>query len=300
MLTYKEEWAREPYSKIPPENYLIPHLGQRKLLIAEIDFLNNYGDMSNEVVYAGAGPGYHIAKLADLFPRKIFYLYDPREFAPELAEYKNIYLHQEYFTDEIAAKYKGSGVLFISDIRTAEKSGGDFEEEVIANLEQQARWCNIMKPKMASLKFRMPFKTGEIEYFDGIIRLQAWVGIDSAETRLWTTCKNKKKYIYEEYSEKMFYFNRHLRLGPYRCGQPECMDYCNDCAIEWQVWREYYGKRKFNIDCEEFTIGPHGKLRDLPLKQRIKQLKPETLQFYNLYLKNEDNKIKLNKKIFRN
>ena len=62
----------------------------------------------------------------------MFYLYDPREFAVGLAEMKNVQLFREYFTDEIAAKYRGC--LFISDIRTSEKQGENFEDEVAKNL----------------------------------------------------------------------------------------------------------------------------------------------------------------------
>ena len=286
MLEYDKKWKREPYSEIKPEYYMIPHLGQRKLLIAEIEFIAEYSHLSNDVVYAGAGPGYHIVQLAELFPKKMFYLYDPREFAPELREAKNVKLFKEYFTDKTAALYKNS--LFISDIRT---SGSNFEEEVMYNMDQQRKWCEIMKPIMASLKFRFPFFSSSlleerIEYFTGRIMLQPWVGRDSAETRLWTNCKKYKKYDPQEYTEQMFYYNKCLRLGTYNIGQ-----------LTWKKYKEVTGSTDILSDkrIQSFNIGPHGKMRDLPVEERVKALKQETLEFYVKYHEHEHKKNVVNK-----
>lgn len=307
MLCLPDNCKREKYSKIQPDHYLIPHLGQRKLLIAEIAFLV-YNNNCDTIVYAGAGPGVHMKEIAVLFPKKMFYLYDPRPFAPELKDFKNLVLFQDYFTDESASYYgsKFKNVLFISDIRT---SGNDFEGEVMFNLTQQMKWCELIKPYMASLKFRLPFNCDKsIKYYDGQIRLQAWVGIDSAETRLWTNCQNLIEYDCKEYEEKMFYFNKHLRLGDYNEGQCKPMDFCNDCAIEWLTWQAYaekYGKTS-EWCCDQvvnnpqsISIGPHGKYRDMPIHKRLIELREEATEFHKIYNVNEEKRDKVNKAVFR-
>jgi len=301
---FDENWPCLKYSKLPNENYTIPHLGQRKLLIGEVDFLTEYYYHSDKVVYAGAGPGVHIEILATLFPKKMFYLYDPREFYQPLYDIKNVKITQDYFKNKDAKKFKK--VLFISDIRT---SGTNQEEEVEFNLKQQKIWCDIMKP-MASLKFRLPFGSNKsIEYYDGIIRLQPWVGIDSAETRLWTDCKSLKKYSCTEYEEKMFYFNKNLRAGDYDVGQQN-MDKCNDCCIEWCTWLKYVKLMNGQINeistyinnnkLQNIKIGPHCMLSNLPLSERRIQLAEEINKFVDHYKLEEQKKEVYNKPTKRN
>ena len=53
------------------------HLGQRKLLLTEVNFLTNYSDLSKNINYIGAAPGHHIEFLSTLFSDHTFYLYDP-------------------------------------------------------------------------------------------------------------------------------------------------------------------------------------------------------------------------------
>jgi hypothetical protein len=43
------------------------HLGQRKLLLTEVNFLTNYSDLSKNIIYIGAAPGHHIEFLSTLF-----------------------------------------------------------------------------------------------------------------------------------------------------------------------------------------------------------------------------------------
>lgn len=59
------------------------HIGQRKLLLSEVDFLTDYARKGDTVVYAGSAPGIHLPYLASLFHSKAlrFELYDPRKFS---------------------------------------------------------------------------------------------------------------------------------------------------------------------------------------------------------------------------
>ena len=89
------------------------HLGQRKLLLTEVNFLTNHGDLSTNIIYIGAAPGHHIEFLSVLYPNHTFYLYDPRDFAIE--ETDNILIFQKYF--ELNDVQDIDNFILISDIR---------------------------------------------------------------------------------------------------------------------------------------------------------------------------------------
>jgi len=299
ILYYDDSWPLAKFTGIPQQRCMIPHLGQRKLLINEVAFLHLHGNLSDKVLYVGAAPGPHINVLADLFPNHKFYLYDPREFDTNLNLKLNVKTYQKYFTDQEALKYKKC--LFISDIRTG---GTDFEKEVEYNLTQQKKWCDIIEPVMTSLKFRMPFtKTDKIiPYYRGKICLQSWCGIDSNETRLWTDCKKQTNYSTHDFEQRMFHYNLNLRLGDYDIGQLNIpgMDACNDCAIEYHTWSLIGDPRELvNKYPQSFNISPHGLLNHLSVEERVKKLEKETEIFYNKYHKNEEIKALLNKETKR-
>lgn len=292
ILYYDETWPEVDYTGIPESNYMIPHLGQRKLLINEVAFLQLYKNRSKQVVYVGAAPGPHIVVLANLFPDNKFYLYDPRPFDENLKKQKNVKCFQQYFTDKNAIKY--SKCLFISDIRT---SGTDHEQEVLANLDQQKKWCELINPVMASLKFRMPYtkQNTKVEYYTGKIALQCWEKIESNETRLWTDCSKQKIYNSHEFEKRMFHYNLNLRLGDYDVGQLKYpgMDSCNDCAIEWCTWKSLGDPEKLiKLYSQSFDKPPHGMCSHLTASERKIKLASETKKFYERYHNNEK-KIKL-------
>lgn len=170
------------------------HLGQRKLLMSEIEFLTIYWDpiaIPRPIcVYAGAAPGTHIKILSMLFPAVTFHLYDPREF--EIQETEMIKIYQEYFTDEVASRYSDRGdVFFVSDIRTAnhkemdekklieygikkdkkgkpigsasvirailDESRIENEDQIWGDMSMQQNWVLIMNPEHALLKLRFPY-----------------------------------------------------------------------------------------------------------------------------------------------
>ncbi|CAE8637950.1 unnamed protein product, partial [Polarella glacialis] len=102
------------------------HWGQRKLCLAELEFLTQFASEASRLVYAGAAPGDHLAFLCRLFPEIQVDGYDPRPFSasavPPLAP-PNLRVHQVCFTDEVArqiASEADAPILFVSDIRTAD------------------------------------------------------------------------------------------------------------------------------------------------------------------------------------
>jgi hypothetical protein len=179
---------RIPYRAIltPDELRLsknVIHLGQRKLLISEIEFLTEVLSTNNAtamVVYAGAAPGSHIVHLAEMFPSIRWELYDTNKFAGPLHRHPNVNLYHEYLTPELAAKsYHPGTTYFISDIRTQTDDDAIKRDNLLVNHILQA-----LNPISAILKFRLPFSPGMTPFPAGQIRLQPWTSHDSTECRL--------------------------------------------------------------------------------------------------------------------
>ena len=164
------------YSRNESQKELIIHHGQRKLLLSEIRFITKYGHLSDNIIYAGSAPGHHIKYLSLLFPKHIFYLYDPNPF--KINETSNIKIFNEYFTkklsNEITNKFKNNNFLFISDIRTADyrhMTHIENEKCIDKDNQWQYEWIKIMKPIVSMIKFRLPYPDvikGSTKYFKGI------------------------------------------------------------------------------------------------------------------------------------
>ena len=192
------------------------HLGQLKLLISEIMFLTKKSKHVNKVVYVGAAEGYHIAKLADMFPNLTFDLWDPGRFTVESR--KNINIFNKFFTNKEAITYKNQDILFISDIRTLdiakfrkEKRIDKIDQLIENDNDMQLKWIQIINPKYAFLKFRPPYKPGKTKYLRGTIYLQCYSPM-STETRLMTNNYiDLTEYDNIEFDEKMAYFNCFMR-----------------------------------------------------------------------------------------
>jgi len=241
------------------------HLGQLKLFFSELIFLSMHAKPKDKVIYIGAAPGYHITKLADLFPDVMFDLWDPRNF--EVESRPNITVHQSFFTDTIATAYTGTGerILIMCDLRTLtigklkkQKDIDRMDELVDDDMKMQRRWCQIIKPAYAYLKFRLPYEIPKTKYLAGTIYLQPYSKI-STETRLLT--KNyTDQIVYDniEFQEKLAYHN-----GYTRCQSKEYPKWYNimekyhlvnnwDNAFAIRI-THYYLKKIKKINSEEAT-----------------------------------------------
>jgi hypothetical protein len=225
------------------------HVGQRKLLLSEVDFLTDYARPGDTVVYAGSAPGTHIVFLAQLLQSKRlrFALYDPRRFAPGLETATRISLHTEFFTDETAQRYANrDDVLFISDVRTGATEGEEFPSEsaVGEDMTAQMQWVRLMNPRAAMLKFRLGYDApGSVEYLAGERRLQAWAPSSSTEMRLVVSRPyDTTIYDVKDNEGRMFFLNH---MAAFDHGIPlrlvRGLDYCFDCATEARIWYRYIG-----------------------------------------------------------
>lgn len=248
-LSRQPDIRRLPYRERISTPLLTIHSGQRKLLIIEIEFLTKYACMGSTVVYAGAAPGRHIRCLSTLFPECTFELYDPLPFSRVLENVPRISLHREYFTDKTAEKYLdiNSSVLFISDIRSGDSKEGDFDDHIASNMQAQQRWVEIIQPKRALLKFRLPFIAGSTQYLDGTLLLQPWAPEMSAELRLDTDGTKYKSYDHTEIEQRMYRHNIITRVQNFHHPvHARGIDHCYDCTTEVTILHNFLVHRGKN------------------------------------------------------
>lgn len=252
------------------------HIGQRKLLLSEIQLLTEWYDKNNGhpiLLYVGAAPGTHLILLSYMFPNVFFILYDGAKFDPELKKYPNIYeIHegqQGFVTTDLVKslkpKLENKNLLFVSDIRLGEENENKFEAGVTRDMKLQEDWMEILKPKMSLLKFRMSYhmKHGDkLEYTNGKILYGIWPKPTSGETRLLVTRQDigkKRSYDYKDYEESMFFHNKYQRPYCYADILPALKKYiystennvycpCYDCVAELMVLLKYSQVMKVSFD----------------------------------------------------
>ena len=204
------------------QNKAIKFNGQRKLILALVDFVEYVGVSDGTLLYVGGAPGDIVVDLAKLYPKLTIHIYDPKPF--NIAETEQIKLFQrEFGSEEDIVLYKNiSNVLLFSDIRTANEDtdlyhkvnlpNSTFEDHVYYDLELQKKWVEQIDPLHSSLKFRFPYNKSSVSYFDGVQRLQAWFRPMSTETRLIVNRDSlQKTYNLSIYENIMFTYNMNFR-----------------------------------------------------------------------------------------
>lgn len=237
-LPYSRTLTAESLGQLPYEKYdvdinTLPHFGQRKLLLSELEFLCVCAAENTDVkcvVYAGAAPGNHIPVLADIFHEYSFILIDPSPFCVQLKDYARrstgrVKLIQDLFSENVASRLKliPHGFLFVSDIRntSVSREEGNNDRVVQQDMDLQRQWVTELRPARSMLKFRLPFARFEnktcvnrdFEYLAGDIYLQAFSRPGSAETRLITQTLAPgmsvplQTHDCERYEKQMRFFN---------------------------------------------------------------------------------------------
>jgi len=248
------------YRPLPDLKRTVLHWGQKKLFISELDFLTDYSDDGDTVVYVGAAPGTHLIYLSDLFPTLKFILYDGRDFDPGLYSHPQFELRQMFFTDSECMRFfdlNKSNVLLISDIRTGNmetETEDDIELIVANNMKEQEQWYRLCQPKKALFKFRLPYYFSNnpvlkddkmtFPYLDGIVRIQAFPRKGSAEGRLIPNGKMTNWNIKE--IEDRFMTHNLYRAAFYEHEPIVGCDHCYDCTQEIYMWKKYI--ERFGVD----------------------------------------------------
>lgn len=201
------------------------HLGQRKLMLSEMQLLNEYyklypTDSVITIISVGSAAGHHLIQLNEMYPKTKWILIDPSPFDKRLFNRPETYrIINKLFTDDICEQLKkelkDEKFLFVSDIRRGEK---DFEDGIIRDMQLQYDWLKKLLPLLSLLKFRMNYKMKKgdtLPYLNGDLLYGIWATPVSGETRLLVKQEdiNKKDKIYNfnDYEEIMFYHNKNER-----------------------------------------------------------------------------------------
>ena len=205
--------------------------GQRRLFLAELEFLTLHPPTPHPtptspspspplIIYAGGAPGQHLGYLARLFPTLHFHLYDPSPF--HVPPSPTLHLHPHPFTDEVALTYAGADAHFISDVRSADvyrASVDEVERAIEQDMADQMRWVEVMAPKRALLRFRLPWREGRTMYLRGDLHLPVWGSQTTTECRLVPEVPLiYTSYEHRRYEEQMFHFNTRHRVQMYERG----------------------------------------------------------------------------------
>lgn len=243
------------------------HLGQRKLLLSEVQFLSMYYSRNTKhpvVLYVGAAPGSHLLFLHALFPHVKFFLYDGAPFDARLRLQPDVFeLHNKFFTLETCLGLRStlprstlSNLLFISDIRLSAASSIKFERQVQRDMEQQADWVRALRPQYSLLKFRFPYLSHDakpMSYLKGDLYYGVWPKATSGETRLLVSrsgAEQVQKYDFKAYEENLHFHNvvrrRHCFAGQLKLSEDinkliEGGGYCScyDCLSELTIFKTY-------------------------------------------------------------
>lgn len=254
---------RAPYQRRTDEIKTIAHVGQRKLLLTEVEFLSRFAQPRDAIVYAGAAGGSHQEILGSMFPELLFVLYDPNPFSIRPTAQREI--HQDFFTiqtaEQLSLRFQQEGrrVLFLSDVRRVERSLPELQQQelIVSDLEEQRIWMEVLRPAAALLKFVMPYPIpgipSHLDYSDGKIFLQPWVGATSTETRLLVLDhRTRTTYDVKQYEEVMAYHNQVGRTTYFEAIEGVPSDqigcHCYDCAAELFILYEYARRHRPDLD----------------------------------------------------
>jgi hypothetical protein len=255
-VSLKSDWIQEFVNKHGHERKA--H-GQMKLLcsnllgLALVEQHLEKRQAKIQLVVAGASPGTHMLVLLRHVSRWMeqrnvrMTLYDPAPLDAELQQIVNdsngiMQFEQRVFKDRDAEQWvreKGHDCLvFFSDIRSSihrknEHMSAD-EDLIAADMQAQKTWVELMQPDYCMLKFHAPHATRDkaqvdksIRYLDGVLYEQAYVGLFSAEYRLF--CRKAdigkaREYETAEIEGHAFFHTHHTRLGTYAVNR-ESMKY---------------------------------------------------------------------------
>lgn len=250
-LVYSHMIRLRDYIKI--ENDKLPTRSYNddiRLLLAELNFINryvNYEARPVRIIYIGAAPGFHLAKLMRMFKFQgneciYFDLYDDQVLHPDLEQYINenpdqVTMYRELFTVETCERYDNStdDIYLITDHRDPKYSkdpifGSDKdaknkwqvekESSYMADMELQKDICIRLRPKYACLRFRPPHFYDKITsddesmvYLSGVCWLMLYGDLKSTESRLVTSDYDNVNYKWniKTYQHRLNYYNAEVR-----------------------------------------------------------------------------------------
>lgn len=245
-MIHLREYIKIEKDKRPTRNYN----DDIRLLLAEINFITRYVKYEERpvrIIYIGAAPGFHLAKLMKMFKFNedeciYFDLYDDQPLHPDLEQYiienpDQVTMYRELFSVDTAERYDNStddiylitdqrdpkfskDPIFGSDKDAKEKWQVEKEASYAADMELQKNICIRLQPKYACLRFRPPhFYTGitpddeAMIYFSGVCWLMLYGDLKSTESRLVTSNYSTVDYKWniKTYQYRLNYYNAEIR-----------------------------------------------------------------------------------------
>lgn len=149
------------------------HMGQRKLLFSEIEFLykvSKYVNISDcLLIYIGASPGIHLHIIKQLFPDIYLVLYDKKKIKLDFKDNLIIFDGSDgLFNDskiedllKLQIKLSKKYILLISDIRNDDSVKNEYS--IWEEMQDQQRWGIKLNADFMLLKFRLPWLNKYIE-----------------------------------------------------------------------------------------------------------------------------------------
>jgi len=259
------EAQRSRYKRRNNEWKSVSNDNQKNSLLPEIEILTKF--KVRNVLYASNNKIQHIEKLAKLFSNINFILVSPHNYEINL---DNLKIINNEFTDEIAKRYKISNMIFICNMSynyknykinaNNEELNDNTKELMLENIENQIKWCQIIKPVASLLNFKLPWDDDTTKYFDGTLFYPVYGSSTDTETKMLVTdYDTMKEYRNNWYEEVMFHFNSVMRTAYYDLNftnelnetnmdehSVTYLDHCYDCSAELFILNNYI--KKFKID----------------------------------------------------
>ena len=234
---------------------LNPYIGQLKLFIMLVQFLNlYYKESGTTVIYPGFSPGHSLFLINDMFPNIQWILIDKSTHnKPDsnLIKLENVKFFDEYLDKKNINKFKrmckDKYTLLVSDIRVETS-----EESIKTDNDLQLFWHRTLNPDYSCLKFRLHriCKTKKYLYLHGEIFLQGFSPPSSTETRLHVR-KNAtlREYDYQKYDDMLYFFNNYQRSKYYgransiiKKRSRFLLDHCYNCELFLDTLDKYFRK----------------------------------------------------------
>lgn len=213
-----------------------PHL---KMLCNDVDFLTQKARAGDTAIYVGGSIGAYILLLAKMFPSVQFVMYD-HNMSNSVKKAKdagllppNLQHREEVFSEKVAAQLllqdslKSSKLLLMSDLRNITRNAWGNEgqvavtdENVVNDLHLQENWVQLLRPRSAQLKFKLPYHgPAQYSYLKGEINAQLFAKQTTSEIRLTVDApldemQEYPRFLYDkqQHEDSMYHHNYVVRM----------------------------------------------------------------------------------------
>ena len=279
-----EKYGSPVYIQRGQRFLLNPYIGQLKLFIMLVQFLNlYYKSNGTTVIYPGFSPGLSLFLINDMFPNIQWILIDKSSHnKPDsnLMKLKNVKFFNQYLDKKNIHMFKkmckGKYTLLVSDIRVETS-----EENIMADNDLQLFWHRTLKPEYSCLKFRLPrnCKTKKYLYLRGDIFLQGFSPPSSTETRLHVRKNaNLVEYDYQKYDDMLYFFNNYQRSKYYgrtnsivKKRSRFLLDHCYNCELFLDTLDKYFRIYLPHDDIKSVDLMVHKILTYLHVKTKLEE-----------------------------